>query len=72
MSECEAKVPFAPGLLLICGADATETYLYRCACGHEITAGACPDHTPEPDQVGCYRCLKEGHDCPMTAERILS
>lgn len=65
MSGCEAKVPFAPGLVFLCGREASVSHRYRCACGHPLTGATCPDHAPAPGQVGCYRCLKDGHDCPM-------
>lgn len=73
MSEtCNAAVPVGPGLLAVCGLPAAAVHDYGCVHEHIERKATCAGHAPRPGIVGCLRCLKLGHDCPMTATEVIT
>lgn len=70
---CEAGIPVVEGLKIRfanCPNEATETYRYGCVHEHVIQKATCPDHHPFDGFVGCIRCLRQGHECPMAFQLV--
>lgn len=63
---CEAAVPAGINVLVVCGMPATAVHDYGCVHEHVTRKATCDAHAPQPERVGCLRCLHLGHDCPVT------
>jgi hypothetical protein len=77
MMTCEAKTPIGRDgqdlVLAICGNTASGLYRWGCVHEHIKELWACPQHAAGAErrgQVGCFECLREGHECEMVGQLV--
>jgi len=55
---------------MLCGAKTIMRYRHACVHEHVVDGFVCSLHVPVDGAVGCRQCWDEGHDCPMSYQRL--
>ena len=69
LGPCDARL-FTDPFFALCGQPGVAIHDYGCVHEHIKRRVNCLEHAPKPGSVGCWDCLKIGHDCDMVAREV--